>query len=278
MSENESKRKRGRPPGSKTRPDAPSKIKIGQRKSPLAGLKPPGRDAKGHFIRAGNDAAPAQNPPAESSPPVNEPGVAPAQGGTPPAQNDTAIFGDTPLPPENDQSQTIGADPETGSGDSGLGSGENSNGPDPRPQTPDASADPDSHRPLGEMIFNTITSLLATFIGKFWLPRPVGKNAEAGEIPYDEKEMVVGSICRYFAHIGLALLTPLQEMQMAVAVYCAPRLMGTVIWLKSIFAKKMKPAEKPVNDPRMAPSGNSEPTPKPSQPVSPDNVEIRPAA
>jgi len=193
-------RKWGRPVGSKTRPDAPSKLK-----------------------RA------AQIPPDNQTPPISQ---------TPPptgARPDSVLFGTVPPP------------------DDGSPPDENEFPTEDEAKT--SEADPEVHRPFAAMIFDSVTGIFAAVIGVFWLPRKVGKNAEAGEIPYDEKEMVVIAVCKYFASVGMAILTPAQEMYMAIFAYCAPRLNLTFQWIRLKFMKKVKSAPTdqvpPFGDSRM---------------------------
>lgn len=246
-------KKRGRPPGSKTRPDAPSKLKKSAGNVPM-----PPRDANGHFIPKQPATAPAAKPEAA---PV-DPGA--SAGTVPPLQNDTSIFGDI-KPPEDKLPETEPSAPgETGTGGNAPEPPPGDGGEPKQDRPPQPEATPESHRPFATMIFDTAASLLATFVGKFWLPRPCGKNPEAGEIPYDEKEMVVSAMMRYFLFIGLTILSPLQELQMAILAYCAPRFADTVIWIKSKFAKKPKPVNPTApGDTRFAgsppPAGKPEP-------------------
>ena len=184
-------RKWGRPVGSKTRPDAPSKLKRAAQTSQAV-------------------------PPDNQTPPISQ--TPPPTGALP----DSVLFGTVPPP------------------DDGSPPDENEFPPEDEAKTSDA--DPEVHRAFAVMIFDSVTGIFAAIIGVFWLPRKVGKNAEAGEIPYDEKEMVVIAVCKYFASIGMAILTPAQEMYMAIFAYCAPRLNLTFQWIRLKFMKKAKPA------------------------------------
>lgn len=181
-------KKWGRPVGSKTRPDAPSKLK-----------------------RAGTQ----QTPPDNQTPPTQQ--TPPPSGSRP----DSDLFGTVPPP------------------DDGSPPDENEF---PKEEETASESNPEDHRPLSTMIFDSVVGIFATIIGVFWLPRKVGRNAEAGEIAYDEKEMVVSAVCKYFASIGMTILTPAQEMYMAIFAYCAPRLNLTFQWIRLKFMKKAKAA------------------------------------
>ena len=82
-------------------------------------------------------------------------------------------------------------------------------------------------------------------IGVFWYPRPCGSATAKGEIPYDEREMVISAFCKYFQSIGMKALSPVQELWLAIGAYCSPRLVLTVQWFKTKFAKKKPAPEKP---------------------------------
>ena len=95
------KRRTGRPPGSKTRPDAPSKI---------ARLN---RDSSGHFLPKNPPAPPSDSRLTAPAPaqPASTPSPAP-----PGAKPDTDLFGATPkfegeAPPDTDAPELHGAPP-----------------------------------------------------------------------------------------------------------------------------------------------------------------------
>ncbi len=115
------------------------------------------------------------------------------------------------------------------------------------------------------MIWDSAVGLLAAIIGVFWFPRKMGKNTEAGEIPYDEREMVISAFCKYFASIGLTVLTPLQELYMAIFAYSAPRLNLTFQWIKLRFMKKAKPAQETPPPDNRTPPAQPAPTPSPGE-------------
>jgi hypothetical protein len=105
-------------------------------------------------------------------------------------------------------------------------------------------------------------------IGFFWYPRPCGTDAAKGEIPYDEREMVISAFCKYFHSIGMKALSPVQELWLAIGAYCSPRLVLTVRWFKAKFAKKKPAPEKPpvAGDNRFA--ENAKPAPTASNPAT----------
>jgi hypothetical protein len=202
-------RRRGRPAGSKTRPDAPSKLKS-----------------------------------------------APAVPGATPTDQD--IFGAVKLPPEN---PAPGAASELPPENPAPGAASELPPENPAPKTETDTAD--EHRPLASNIFDSVTMMLATFFGNFWHPRPIGKNAAAGEIPVDEKEIVVLALCRYFKSVGMAILSPLQDLMMAIFFYCSPRLM---MMLQAYRQKRAARAKtNPPPDPRVTRPANSPKPPKPAE-------------
>ena len=230
MAEPIKKNKGGRPKGSKTRPDAPSKLKKLHAQ----------RDAKGHFIPAvpPSPVSPA-TPPSPVSPATPPPPPPPPAAVTP----DSSIFGTVPdfdnpppgaLPPEA-ETPAGGPTPDPAAG-----------GPAPEPEAapvePEATAE--SHRPLALTLFNTIVALLASIMGEFWYPRKVGHDHANGEIPFDEGEMVVTAICEYFQTLGMAVLTPAQKLWLAILAYTTPRLGFIINWCKTqFFKRKTKPVQ-----------------------------------
>ena len=109
-----------------------------------------------------------------------------------------------------------------------------------------AAADFTDHRPIATMLFQAGSNLLAQIFGPWWLPRKVGSNAAAGEIPFDESETVVSALTKYFKSIGMAILSPVQELYCALGMYALPRLPLTVqAWKVKRTAVKQptKPAE-----------------------------------
>ena len=236
------KKKGGRPKGSKTRPDAPSKL---ARAAKLHAV----RDAKGHFIPAAHAAgapvaAPATNPVASPAVPT------PASAETRP---DTELFGAVPdfdkklLPGQPDGSAENAESPhaETAAPENETGSNET---------PPETETTAESQRPLATVLWDTIIQILVMTVGSFWYPRKVGTDVAAGETPFDEREMVITAFCEYFHAVGVAVLTPVQKLWLAILAYSMPRLGMTVNWLKARFAKKKK-TPPPATDSRFAPSG-----------------------
>jgi hypothetical protein len=137
---------------------------------------------------------------------------------------------------------------------------------------------PEVHRPIAEMIWDSIILMLCMFIGAFWQPRKVGSNMQNNEIPFDERKMVIDAFCEYLASLGMIVLSPLQKLWLAIGAYSMPRLFLTINVLKEkFFKKKQAPAQpaNPANDPRFAPSGKTadpkqtEKKPEATAPVNP---------
>lgn len=212
------KRRTGRPPGSKTRPDAPSKV---------AKLQ---RDASGHFL----SSKPAAPPDARLTAPAPvAPAPLPAAPGE--AKPDTDLFGATPkfegeAPPDDA--------PPMPNEEGRMKNEKTAEGGTPPPDDGPKAETAESQRPLAEFLFVSAIQLLAMLIGPFWFPRKKGDSAETGEIPFDEKEMVVEKLCAYFHSVGMAVLTPLQDLWMAIGLYAMPRLGLTFAVLKQKFGKK----------------------------------------
>ena len=207
------KNKGGRPAGSKTRPDAPSKLKKAAALSQAATFAD-----------------------LSAAPPIIKPDA---------ARPDSDLFGSTPDfekgAPVGDTSAfepEITHLPETEDLPGGI-----------KTEEPPAAAvqveNPELQRPLATMLWDSIIGVAAVVIGVFWYPRPVGKNVEKGEIPFDEREMVISAFCKYFHAIGMSMLSPVQELWAAIGVYCVPRLGLTIKWAKDKFFKKAKPADIP---------------------------------
>ncbi len=219
-------KKKGRPTGSKTRPDAPSKL-----------------------ARAALNPTPPQ--PQPQAPPLNP------QPGSNASRPDTDLFGSVPPPGNSEQEAETEFPPED--------------------ETPKNESQPEDHRPIATMIWDSAIGLLCAIMGLFWLPRKMGKNVEAGEIPYDEREMVIGAFCKYFASIGMTILSPAQELYMAIFAYCAPRLNLTFQWIKMRFMKKAKPAQDtPPPDNRMPGKETPAPEKEAAPPVPPSEKKEAP--
>jgi len=195
--------------------------------------------------------------------PAIAPKAEPVPGDTAPPQSlfDQQIFGATPDfdNPPPDFTTAGGSEPgaDQTSGEASDGGAEASDGEYTPP--PD---NPDNHRPLAMFIWDTIIAFMATLVGDFWLPRPVGSDASAGELPYDERENVLQAFCKYFVSIGMVFLTPIQELWLAIGAYCAPRLLGTIQFLKAtFFKKKPKPVNQTETDTRQAKTETVTPEP-----------------
>ena len=204
-------RKKGRPPGSKTRADAPSKQAATQKK--IAELK-----SQAEQLGLNVNAAPAA--PAAPAPAVSLPD-SDLFGATPDFARPAEHFAEGAPGPENDPETETEYIP-----------------PDDAKAAPEGN--PESQRPLASMIWDSIVNALAVFIGNFWFPRKQGDNLQAGEIPYDEREMVIVAWCKYLHAVGMSILSPGQELGLAIANYCLPRLFATLAILKEKFGKKKK--------------------------------------
>jgi hypothetical protein len=197
-------------------------------------------------------------------------------------ESDSKLFGN--LPKEefkaNAENPKTAPEPEKPFGD---GTGK-PNGEDEAKK--DGMSDEEQRNFCG-MVFDLVTSILAGIIGAFWLPRPVGKDIRNGELPYDERKMVTDSLLRYLQQAGNLVITPLQQLWLALGLYCAPRLILSYNWFRSLFAKKVntRPAPTP-GDTRMPGNGEAaKPQPKTEHepkvaPVTPveNPVEEKPAA
>ena len=235
----------GRPKGSKTRPDAPSAIAARLRREQRE------REALEKELKR-----PLPIPPR----PVQSPKSNVQSPAAPESKPDTELFGRTPdfeshTPPETfaPEAESAGTPPTDGTPpEAGTPAT-----PVPEVQTAEM------HRPLAQTIFDTSTGVLGMVMGAFWHPRKKGDNAASGEIPYDEREMVVTALCEYFHEIGLAVMTPAQKMWLAVAAYVSPRLLFILTWFQLKFAKKKPapPAQPPGGDPRAAKTETVNPAP-----------------
>lgn len=214
------KNKGGRPKGSTTRPDAPSKL--ARREKLISEAETAGQAVPDNLLFVGLDELPTgeqkENPQ------------------TPPA--DEAASEDKPQP--------------------------------------EADANPETHRPLATMIWDSIVIILATLLGQFWFPRKQGVNVHAGEIPYDERKLVIDAFCKYFASIGMILLTPVQELWLAVMTYAVPRVMPTIGVIREYMAKRKAqkpPAAQPGDNriPKTEPVKPSEPKPADKKEKPPEN-------
>ena len=133
-------------------------------------------------------------------------------------------------------------------------------GASPGAQSPiDAAKMAESHRSVSTFVWDTIVQLLATIFGMEWMPRKMGNGP--GELPYDEREMVINAFVDYFAWVGLMLLNPLHRLWIALGSYSLPRTFTFVRWLKT---RRMKKANATETTAQPAPP---EPKPETSQPT-----------
>lgn len=263
MSQN--KRKPGRPAGSKTRADAPSRQKLAVKNS---GVVPAPRAPRPSEIKPS---------PQNVSQIVETKSVIAAE--KPATQSDETLFGSIKSPagkPAESASEsyvpndggepvisenTAGAGPDGGENSNGMGGDGPANEPEPVKPKPE---DSEAQRPLVTVIIDSVLGFLATMIGKFWHPRPIGNGD--GQCPYDERERLIASGSTWFASMAIALLTPGQMFATECFNYTMPRLKDTFEWARLKFMKRAKPAAPPrtTSDPR---------TPQPA----PGNVTVEPA-
>lgn len=210
------RKKTGRPPGRKSSPNTPQQIAKREREK-LA--------AQAEHEKLMNSPATPQTP-AET-----------------PAASDKTLFGTVPefeLPPEAFAGSGTNPEPSPIPND-GI------NEPSPEYFPPDSATNPDTHRPLANMVWSMFISIMVVFVGPFWQPRKMGGNP--GELAYDENEMVIASFCKYLAHVGMVALSPAQEFALSVANYSFPRLFATIDVLKAKFFKKKMASNDPVKTP-----------------------------
>jgi len=195
--------------------------------------------------------APSAAPEISTPPkPVVPPPITPAPDGAPsipPAKPDTTLFGEHARTPKPD------ATPPP------------SSTPPPKPDEPKkepepaSHAEPINHRPLAEMAFAMWTQIFAMMFGDFWFPRRVGHDVSKGEIPFDEREPVVSALVGYMNFVGMVVLTPLQNLWLAIAGYSLPRLGATFQAIKHRYWKKTptKTATAAPNTEQRAPAGET---------------------
>lgn len=270
-------KKGGRPKGSKTNPNSPRMLAAAQKRLEKAqAILKTGNPLPLPPSSPVNPVSSTPSPAAASSNPAL-PSPEPAAP-LPPAQSDKELFGATPSfdrPPEHFAGGQPGPQPspipeEIPAQEPGPGAAPNEeptiDGKAELANEPTSDEQKEQQRPLATMIWDSIVSLMAVFIGSFWLPRKVGSNLEAGEIPYDEREMVIVAWCEYLVSVGMAILTPGQKLAAAIANYSFPRLFHTIEVLKKrYFAKKPQPGPVP-GDTRHAQT-NPQPQPRNETPA-----------
>jgi hypothetical protein len=183
------------------------------------------------------------------------------------ARPDTDIFGTASgFTDEPEETENTGETPKSDffTRDDQPGAGHNGEQATP--------VNPEVHRPVAEMIWDSIILMLSMFIGAFWQPRKVGSNMQNNEIPFDERKMVIDAFCEYLASLGMIVLSPVQKLWLAIGAYAMPRLFLTINVLKEKFFKRKQPAQQPanpVNDPRFPqnpkPASNKQPEVKPQE-------------
>ena len=275
-------KRQGRPPGSKTRADSPRMLRKAARALRLE------REVTAKMARRNAPPVPANPPTASPAAVVTTPIVPPVSVTSIEARSDVELFGSVKLPPENRpriktelpetdlNDETNAKTNPDGNAAGASGSPQNESGLLPEEEAKAAGSTAEEHRGFATIIWDSIVGLFAMIIGAFWFPRKVGKNAQAGEIPYDEREVVISAWCKYFESIGLKALTPLQELFYVIGMYCLPRLRATFEVIRFKFMKKAKPAPaQPATDTRMPPPPDTAPAPAktPENPVANVNLD-----
>lgn len=259
-------KKGGRPKGSKTRPDAPSKLKLLARRREAASQKP--METKPQPL----PATPHETSETKTAPDTELFGaIKPAQD-TPVDAGSESVLPDNPIIPEPGQSEQ-----GTPANSSGLGNGASESFGGTETDTGKAQDvkqdDVESQKNFAQIVVDMSLNLLSSVIGRFWNPRPVGN--EDGQCPYDERERLVTSCARWFASMALAVLTPGQAFAMECANYSMPRLAATFDWFRFKFMKKAKPGPATApdfKDTRMP--GSETPPVKPTEEKDPADVHV----
>jgi hypothetical protein len=108
---------------------------------------------------------------------------------------------------------------------------------------------------MAAMGFDGAVTLFVLLFGDFWNPR-------TGE----ERKMVVGAIVLYMKSTLMQVLTPLEEMWMAIGLYCLPRVPKTfqivIAWFKS-RKKKKEPINVDAKVETESPKAEAQPHPQP---------------
>jgi len=178
------------------------------------------------------------------------------------SQPDSEIFGNLPPEPEKPATDENKTDSQS----------EANAETDSEPQEETTAED---HRGLATGIWDGAVGILSGLIGRFWQPRPVGSDPQKNEIPYDERELVIVSFCAYFKHIGMAIMSPVQNLWLAIFTYASPRLHETIMVIKiKWFTKRAQPGpQTPPGDTRMPP-----PAPDKTPPAQPGAQQPAPHA
>lgn len=82
---------------------------------------------------------------------------------------------------------------------------------------------------MAGMLWDSIIRLLAALFGDFWLPKTP-----------DERKMVIDSFVTYFDSVAMQALTPLQNLWMAISLYCLPRTPGTISKIMGWFKNRKR--------------------------------------
>lgn len=253
------KKKPGRPRGARTRADAPSRVNLAAKNG---GIPPAPRPP-----RPSEQAKPVETVKTNETAPITvSPDTELFGNVKPPIRNPTGEMGESIIPDDSSVIADAGKAADSGQPDGGNHAG---SVPDPdavkddkTPPKPDPE-DAESQRSLVTIIVDTVLGAFAMIIGTFWNPRPIGN--EPGQCPYDERERLIVSGCKWFASMAIAILTPGQEFAMECFNYALPRMKGTYEWLRTKFIKRQPKPANPTSksDARMPgqpPENNKPPT------------------
>jgi hypothetical protein len=141
----------------------------------------------------------------------------------------------TPQPEIKTESQPTGAAPDFSdlpNGDGGAAPGTD------QEKEPTHEEVLSAYAQMAGMCFDSVIVLFCILFGDFWQPKTA-----------DERKMVIGAIVAYFDSIVAPVLTPLQNLWMAIGFYCMPRIPQSLkkiwAWWKARGKKKPEPETEP---------------------------------
>jgi hypothetical protein len=174
---------------------------------------------------------------------------------------DTEIFNDLPPEPEKTASEETKTDPQN----------QNEASENESPEAEEATAE--QHRGLASAIWDGSIGVLSGLIGKFWQPRRVGSDPQKNEIPYDERELVITAFCEYFKSIGMAVMSPAQNLWLAIFTYASPRFHETFMAIKlKFFTKRAQPTPQTQPGDSRMPGADKTPPAQPQPQTQPANA------
>lgn len=156
--------------------------------------------------------------------------------------------------------------------------------PKAAPATPDKTIDPNV---LANLVWGMELSLMSAIFGREMMPRkfvnPASGQAPdlaAGELPYDESEMVRSAWVDYLISLGVVVLSPLKALYLAHAAYLLPRMIFLVRGVRGWFSKKTRQttsAKSPEAEKPQTPGQENRPT-EPGKPEQkqPEQTEVEP--